>query len=401
MTASQQSACEYFDVVVVGGGPAGATAAGDLAKMGRKVMLLDRQGRIKPCGGAIPPRLIKDFDIPDHLLCAHIRSARMIAPSRKSVDMPVENGFVGMVDRDVFDEFLRERAAEQGADRRAGTFTTWTRGSDGVSQLEYRNKVTGDDVRVRAGVIIGADGANSSVARQAAPKAGRAPFVFAYHEIIRAPKETSDNSAATRCEVYYQSEVSPDFYGWVFPHGDTMSVGVGSAAKGFSLRDSTAALRQQAGLTNCETIRKEGAPLPLYPAKKWDNGRDVVLAGDAAGVVAPASGEGIYYAMATGRLAAEAADECLRTGDVRALAGARKRFMKEHGRVFFILWIMQTFWYHNDKRREKFVALCKDPDIQRLTWESYMNKKLVKRDPLAHIRVFFKDLGQILGLART
>jgi geranylgeranyl diphosphate/geranylgeranyl-bacteriochlorophyllide a reductase len=139
-----------------------------------------------------------------------------------------------------------------------------------------------------------------------------------------------------------------------------MSVGVGSAAKGFSLRDSTAALRKQAGLEECETIRKEGAPLPLYPAKKWDNGRDVVLAGDAAGVVAPASGEGIYYAMATGRLAAEAADECLSTGDARALAKARKRFMKEHGRVFFILWIMQTFWYRSDKRREKFVALCKD-----------------------------------------
>ena len=105
--------------------------------------------------------------------------------------------------------------------------------------------------------------------------------------------------------------------------------------------------------------------------------------------------------MATGRLAAEAAHECLRTGDARALATARKRFMKEHGRVFFVLWIMQTFWYRSDKRREKFVALCKDPDIQRLTWESYMNKKLVRRDPMAHVRVFFKDLGQILGLART
>ncbi|MFN3892368.1 MAG: geranylgeranyl diphosphate reductase [Beijerinckiaceae bacterium] len=400
MTTTGATNYECFDVVVVGGGPAGATAAADLARMGRKVMLLDRQGRIKPCGGAIPPRLIKDFDIPDHLLCARIRAARMIAPSRKSVDMPVENGFVGMVDRDVFDEFLRVRAAEAGADRRAGTFLTWRRGEDGVSQLEYREKTTGEVVTIRASVVIGADGANSAVARQAAPKAGRAPFVFAYHEIIRTPP-TLDRTASTRCEVYYQGDVSPDFYGWVFPHGETMSVGVGSAAKGFSLRDSTASLRKQAGLEECETIRREGAPLPLYPAKKWDNGRDVILAGDAAGVVAPASGEGIYYAMATGRLAAEAVDECLRTGDARALSRSRKRFMKEHGRVFFILWIMQTFWYRSDKRREKFVALCKDPDIQRLTWESYMNKKLVRRDPLAHVRVFFKDLGQIFGLARS
>jgi geranylgeranyl reductase len=66
------------------------------------------------------------------------------------------------------------------------------------------------------------------------------------------------------------------------------------------------------------TLRREGAPIPMKPLPRWDNGRDVVLAGDAAGVVAPASGEGIYYAMTGGRLAAEAAMEFLRTGNVAA-----------------------------------------------------------------------------------
>ena len=120
--------------------------------------------------------------------------------------------------------------------------------------------------------------------------------------------------------------------------------------------------------------------------------------GDAAGVVAPSSGEGIYYAMLGGRLAADAADECLRTGDAKALATARKRFMKLHGRVFFILGVMQYFWYSSDKRRERFVTMCRDPDVQRLTWESYMNKELPKRDPLAQVRVFFKDLAHLLHL---
>jgi len=127
----------------------------------------------------------------------------------------------------------------------------------------------------------------------------------------------------------------------------------------------------------------------------------VLVVGDAAGVVAPASGEGIYYAMACGRMGAEAVYEALETSDAKALSAARKRFMREHGRVFWILGILQYFWYGGERRRERFVKICEDPDVQRLTWESYMNKKLVKKDPMAHVRVFFKDLGHLMGLART
>jgi geranylgeranyl reductase len=228
------------------------------------------------------------------------------------------------------------------------------------------------------------------------------PYVFAYHEIIKIPDgpRTIDASSydGARCDIYYQNAYSPDFYAWVFPHGNTASIGTGSANKGFSLRDAVGALRESTGLANTETIRKEGAPIPLRPLKRWDNGRDVVLAGDAAGVVAPASGEGIYYAMTGGRLAADAATEFLTTGDPNALRSARRRFMRAHGRVFWVLGIMQKFWYGNEKRRERFVTMCQDRDVQRLTWEAYMNKKLVRADPMAHVRIFFKDLAHLFGV---
>lgn len=236
-----------YDVVVVGGGPSGATAAEDLTRSGHTVALIDRAGRIKPCGGAIPPRLIADFNIPDDMIIAKITTAQI---------------------------------------------------------------------------------------------------------------------------------------------------------KGVDLKVATAALRESAGLTDCKTIRREGAPIPLKPLDVWDNGRDVVLAGDAAGVVAPSSGEGIYYAMVGGRVAATAAAAKLQSGMIKDLQLARKLFMKEHKSVFKVLGAMQNAYYKSDERRERFVSLCHDVDVQKLTFEAYMNKSLVKARPMAHIKIGIKNVSHLLGLVQ-
>ena len=388
---------QTFDTVVVGGGPSGATAAAELARRGRSVLLLDRAGRIKPCGGAIPPRAIDEFAIPDSLLVARAAGARIISPKNRQVAMPIEDGFVGMVDREHFDEWLRTRAVAAGAERLSGTFEHLDRDPDGIAVIHYRPR-TGGAATVRARTVIGADGALSAVARQTVPGAERMPYVFAYHEIIRSPRAGEADFEGSRCDVYYQGALSPDFYAWIFPHGETASIGTGSAHKGFSLRNAVAALRANTGLDANETIRREGAPIPLRPLKCWDNGRDVVLAGDAAGMVAPASGEGIYYAMLGGKLAAEAVDETLATANPKELATARRRFMRTHGGVFWILGVMQRYWYQSDERRERFVSICRDLDVQQLTWDAYMNKELVKARPLAHMRIFFKNLAHLSGL---
>ena len=390
-----------WDCIVVGGGPSGATAAHDLARSGHSVLLLDRAGRIKPCGGAVPPRLLMDFEIPDHLVVARINRARMVSPSLKRVDMAIDSGTVGMVDREVFDEWLRDRAASAGCERRAGECVDVECAGAQDYRVSYRPKRQGSEepgelVTVRARSVIGADGAASRVAKQRLPTM-KSVYVAAYHEIVRTPEGVDP----AMCEVWYHGRMSPDFYGWVFPHGPTLSVGVGSAHKGFSLRHATTELRSAAGLAEAATIRREGAPIPLRPLKRWDDGVGVVLAGDAAGVVAPASGEGIYYAMYGGRLAANSIHQFLLTANPAALRLARKRFMREHGRVFWILRMMQSFWYCSDARRERFVSICRDPDVQHLTWQAYMYKRLVRARPLAHVRIFFKDLAHLLGLAPT
>ena len=393
---------ETYDVLVVGGGPSGATAAHDLARAGKHVAMLDRAGRIKPCGGAIPPRAIRDFAIPDHMIKARINNAQIVSPKGRRVDMPVENGYVGMVDRGEFDEWLRERAADAGAEWIRGTSQDLERDADGMAVITYAPRDGGPVQRLRARMVIIANGARSTLAQQAIPGQAHPKCVFAYHEIVKIPQGFEEHGFdGKRCDVIYDGRTSPDFYAWIFPHGDTASIGTGSARKGFSLRGATAEVRRNNGLADVETIRREGAPIPMKPLKRWDNGRDIVLAGDTSGVVAPASGEGIYYAMLGGRLAAEAVQIALATNDPTALKSARKRFMKDHGKVFLILGIMQFFWYRNDWVRERFVKMCMDPDVQRLTWESYMNKKIVRKDPVAHVKIFFKDLAHLLGLARA
>jgi geranylgeranyl reductase len=102
--------------------------------------------------------------------------------------------------------------------------------------------------------------------------------------------------------------------------------------------------------------------------------------------------------MIGGRVAATAAQAALKTGRAKDLQLARQLFMKEHKNVFKILGAMQDAYYRSDERRERFVSLCHDVDVQRLTFEAYMNKKLVKARPLAHIKIGLKNMAHLTGI---
>jgi geranylgeranyl reductase len=123
--------------------------------------------------------------------------------------------------------YLRERAALAGAELRDGLFERISRDAPGLATVHYRSDKGVADHRARARLVIGADGATSAVGRAEIPGHARMRQVFAYHEIIRRPADAAHDGA--RCDVYYQGRLSPDFYAWIFPHGETVSVGTGSA----------------------------------------------------------------------------------------------------------------------------------------------------------------------------
>ena len=152
-----------FDVIVVGGGPSGATAAHEIALAGHSVLLLERAFRIKPCGGAIPPCILGEFDIPRSLLKAEIQSARMISPKAQKVDMPIEGTFVGMVDRDEFDPWLRLRAQRAGAELELAAFKSLKYLDDETIEVTYVSKDEESQVcTATARCVLGADGARQS-----------------------------------------------------------------------------------------------------------------------------------------------------------------------------------------------------------------------------------------------
>jgi geranylgeranyl reductase len=201
-----------------------------------------------------------------------------------------------------------------------------------------------------------------------------------------------------RCDVIYDGRISPDFYGWVFPHGDQGQRRHGHRKEGVDLKQATAELRRMSGLAQCETIRKEGAPIPLKP---WTAGTTVATwcwRAMRRGWLPPVSGEGIYYAMAGGRAAATAAQACLRTGRAKDLRVARKLFMREHGTVFRVLRsdagrLLQVRRPPRALRQPVPRHRRAAPDLRGLH-----EQKLVAPRPLAHLKIGVKNLAHLLGL---
>jgi geranylgeranyl reductase family protein len=289
------------EVAVVGAGPAGATAALVLARAGVDVALLDRAPlpRDKTCGGGVVARAFASLPpgtgIPVERRLGRVESR--FAEAGVSVTVERETPLVHMARRAPLDLALAEAAAGAGALLRTPcTLERVALTADHVELETSRGPL-------RARFLIAADGATGPTARAAG---WREP-------LASAPALEAEVEAPPRLLARFADRARFDLgapaggYGWVFPKADHLSVGVGVFARAGArrrLRDELARYLHAVGLGEASVRHVRGAPIPVRPRREAARGR-VLLAGDAAGLADPLTGEGISLAILSGRLAAE------------------------------------------------------------------------------------------------
>ena len=400
-------------VAVIGGGPSGSCAAEILAKAGISTWLFERKlDNAKPCGGAIPLCMVEEFDLPESIIDRKVRNMRMISPSNREVDIRLDKiygesdkEYIGMLRREVMDSFMRNRAAELGANLVNGLVSNIDTGVDrqGPYTLTYSDYTTeesnGESRKIEVDLIIGADGATSRVAK--AMDAGDYNYAVAIQERIKLPPEEM-KYYEDRAEMYVGTDVSSDFYGWVFPKYDHVAAGTGTMKEnGGLIKSHQTAVRERAKkrLVNGEVIKIEAHPIPEHPRPRRVVGR-MALVGDAAGYVTKCSGEGIYFAAKSGRMCAEEIVSASQSGKVipteKDLKKYLKKWDKKYGATYKVLDILQRIFYTSDSAREAFVEMCDDMDVQRMTFDSYLYKTVVAMKPLQQLKLTFLTIGSVL-----
>jgi geranylgeranyl reductase len=396
-------------VAVVGGGPAGSSAAEVLAKAGIETYLIERKlDNVKPCGGAIPLCMVSEFDLPPEIIDRRVRKMKMISPSNIEVSIGStlkDDEYIGMCRREVLDGFMRDRAAKLGAKVINGTLYKLEipTGDKGAYTLHYADhssgSLEGENQTLQVDLVIGADGANSRVAK--AIDAGDYNYAIAFQERIRLP---DDKMAYYEdlAEMYVGDDVSPDFYAWVFPKYDHVAVGTGTMKPNQArIKQLQAGIRARAAarLRGGKIIRVEAHPIPEHPRPRRVVGR-VALVGDAAGTVTKSSGEGIYFAAKSARMCAETIVEFSNKGErIPTEADLKvylKRWDKQYGATYLVLDLLQRVFYRSDATREAFVEMCSDIDVQKLTFDSYLYKTVVPANPLTQLKITAKTIGSLL-----
>lgn len=285
-----------YDVIIVGGGPAGGTAAYFLGRAGRRVLVLEKEllPRYKACGGGISVHILEQFPISFETVIESKVKAISYALGNEIVTIPLSDQSVRMVMRDEFDAYLLKHAE---AEIRQGV---------SVRAVEERaNGViveTAEGERIEGSYVIAADGANSVVARSVGLRRKKVMAGAIEVEAV-VPAEVFARFADK--PIFIFGEVATGYL-WIFPKSGHLSVGIGALhPKPGELQATLERVMTRYGIS-IKGQPQKGHPIPIYDHRAPISTHRTLLVGDAAGLVDPFSGEGIRFAIKSGRLAAEA-----------------------------------------------------------------------------------------------
>jgi len=306
---------EHFDVLVVGAGPAGSATAHQLAARGVRVLVADRARfpRDKPCGGGLTTRALKRCPVdPTPVVEDRVDFVELRFRYGDAVVRSARDTVIWMTQRRRLDAFLLDAAREQGAEVRES------------AQVTHDGGIRVGGTPVSADVMVGADGANGTTARAVSLGTGIVHGV-ALEGNARYEDLSSDRY---RGRAIVELADIPGGYGWVFPKGDHVNVGVGAwAEEGPRLREHLARVCAAHDLVPEQLEQLRGHRLPLRrPGTRVARER-ALLVGDAAGLIDPVSGDGMYECFVSAELAADAICDLLagRSSTLEPYAAAVER----------------------------------------------------------------------------